>query len=204
MIDPPSIAAIVLLGASAPLLAALLLYARWVWLEHRLTEIEPGAVYHSAAATPRALLRMVRRLRIDTVIDLRGEAEMAEAVAREQTALTAIDVRHVHLPSGQQPTPEVMRRFLALMGDERRHRRRVLIHCHHGEGRAVFFGALYRVAFHGLCGESVYARTHRLPRSLAFLAWLMPGFSRLNPRNPKSRILRRLEPHAPRLDVVLG
>jgi protein tyrosine phosphatase (PTP) superfamily phosphohydrolase (DUF442 family) len=195
---PVKLALSALVLATLALFVAAAIYLRWVHLDHRLTVIDEGRVYLSAAMPPATLLRFAERYQIDTVIDLRGDPDEAPLVERERVALASAGVRHIHVPATQTPTRDVIDDFVRHIARERAAGRRVLIHCHHGEGRAVFFGALYRVAVLGWSGEEAYRNTHRLPRSLSFLTRLWPGLSRLSPRNPKSELLREL----PRQEVA--
>ena len=58
-----------------------------------------------------------------------------------------MEVRHFSVPSKQVPDKETVKAFLDIMDDKKN--RPVLIHCHHGEGRAVLFSAIYRIEYEG-------------------------------------------------------
>jgi len=124
-------------------------YAYWDHVLHRFTTITPGSVYCSAAMPPDYLVKIVRKYGINTVIDFRNPGKEAtdstEAVLREEQALEVAGVRHVRVPSDQIPSNETVKRYLEVMSDPAL--RPVLMHCHHGEGRAVLFAAIYRIEF---------------------------------------------------------
>ena len=124
-------------------------FAHWDYVECRFNTITPGAVYCSAAMAPERLVKTVHKYGIKTVIDFRNpgkeESDSVDAVMMEDKALAAIGVRHVRVPSDQIPSDDTVKLFLEVMSDPIN--RPVLMHCHHGEGRAVLFSALYRIEF---------------------------------------------------------
>jgi len=124
-------------------------FAHWDYVECRFNTITPGSVYCSAAMPPERLVKTVRKYGIKTVVDFRNpgkeESDSVDAVLLEDKALAAIGVRHVRVPSDQIPSDETVQLFLKVMSDPTT--RPVLMHCHHGEGRAVLFSALYRIEF---------------------------------------------------------
>lgn len=128
----------VLVGAGA--------YLYWAHWTYRFETIDPGKVYSSAAMPPARLEAYVRRYGLRTVIDLRGTRLQPE-VSAESAALAPMGVRHIHLPSKQVPSPAVVERFLEVMGDPQIYP--VLIHCDHGQGRAMVLAAIYRMEFQG-------------------------------------------------------
>lgn len=138
----------------------------WALGANRVRVIAEGSVYQSGALPAEELRGEVRRLGIRTVIDLR---EPWEEVKGEREVLSALGVTHVHLPTGQIPPDSTVDRFLALMSDPATYP--VLIHCEHGTGRSVLFGAIYRVEFLGWDRE----QARRATRSA--LRWLLPGAS---------------------------
>ncbi|MCC5843842.1 MAG: tyrosine-protein phosphatase [Verrucomicrobia bacterium] len=127
-------------------LLAALSYAWWQLVERRFTVVTPGQVYRSAAMKPDRLRRVVAKRGIRTVYDLRTETE--GDVAAERAALEAAGCRYVNLKSKQVPDDATRARFLEDIGDDGH--RPALIHCTHGEGRAVLFGALWLIEFKGV------------------------------------------------------
>ena len=125
-------------------------YLWWHLVERRLTVLTPGEVMRSAAMKPGALRRAVRRHGLRAVIDLRKDDE--GEVPREAETLKELGCKHLRLPSTQVPNEELRDRFLELIGDPEN--RPALIHCTHGEGRAVLYGALWLIEFQGLEPEA--------------------------------------------------
>lgn len=126
-------------------------YAWWQFVEYRLTVIRPGEVYTSGAMPPRALRRMVKRLGLRTVFDLRGPDEGEEKIRAEAEVLEDLGVHHVNLRSPQVPSDDIRDRYLDWIADPEH--RPALMHCNHGEGRAVLYGALWRIEFEGMDPE---------------------------------------------------
>jgi protein tyrosine phosphatase (PTP) superfamily phosphohydrolase (DUF442 family) len=202
--DPPAmpLSPTILLWSGLGLLAAVLvagaLYGNWVLREHRLTVITPGRVYQSAAMPPDALVRVARRLGIQTVVDFRAFSEEPAANA-EQAALERAGIGYLRLPSSTKPPPETVDAFISALQPEVAAGHRLLMHCLDGEGRAVFYSAIYRIEFEGWDNERAYRATTRLPPSLMFLSRAFPGIARLSADNYKTPLIRahrRQEPLA--------
>lgn len=150
------------------LLLFLVLVAAYVWYVHvnyRFETISEGKVYKSAAIPPSRLEGFIRANGIKTVIDLRhpgvqdalNPANLQEIEA-EAAALAKLDgVRHVNIPSTQVPTRETLPRFFAVLDDEQAYP--VLIHCHHGTGRAELYSSLYLIEYEGWSNADARART---------------------------------------------
>jgi protein tyrosine phosphatase (PTP) superfamily phosphohydrolase (DUF442 family) len=164
-----------------------LLYGYWVLIEQRLTVVTSKRVYQSAAMSPRKLIRVAKRLGIHTVFDFRGHGGDVNA---ERIALRGIGVRYVHIPTSPEPRADAIAAFVRAMKAEVSARRKVLMHCHDGEGRAVFFAAIYRIEFEGWDTERAYRATTRLPQSLMFLRKPFPAVGLLSPANAKTALIR--------------
>ena len=121
-------------------------YFWWHLHERRLTVLTPGEVMRSAAMRPGQLRRAVARHGLRAVVDLR-KADEGE-VEQEAETLAAVGCKHLRLPSTQVPDDDLRDRFLELIGDPEN--RPALIHCTHGEGRAVLYGALWLIEFQGV------------------------------------------------------
>lgn len=149
-------------------LASVLACLWWALGEYRdtLRTITEGKVYQSGLLAPDDLRNEARRLGIRTVIDLR---EPPEEVRDERAVLSALGVKHIHLPSTQVPDDGTVNRFLELMNDPVAYP--VLIHCYHGTGRSVLFSAIYRVEFEGWDREKARLATRTA------LRWLLPDAS---------------------------
>lgn len=175
-----------------------LAYGYWVGVERRLTVITPGRVYQSAAMRPADLVRVANRLGIKTVVDLRGHNERElRLVADERLALAQAGIKHLHLPSSTRPPPETIAAFLRALRPEVAARRTILLHCQDGEGRAVFYSAIYRIQFEGWSSEQAYRATNRLPPSLMFLRKVFPSVARLSPRNAKTPLILAFRRQSP-------
>jgi protein tyrosine phosphatase (PTP) superfamily phosphohydrolase (DUF442 family) len=160
-------------------------YGWWTIAEHRLVTISPGKVYQSAEIPPTELSTIAKANGWKSVIDLRDTRP--DAIAAEKTALDAIGVRHLHVPSLQEPTTETIDRVLDLMGDPAN--QPLLLHCEHGEGRSVLLAALYRMRHEGWTADAAWRGSARLPSVLGFLARWFPGLATFKPDSPKGRIL---------------
>jgi uncharacterized protein (TIGR01244 family) len=193
-----------LLAVAALLLLALLsvggIYGYWVTIEHRLSAITPGHVYQSAQMPPQEMVRVARRLGIQTVFDFRGDGGGEGLLtAAEQQALEQAGIKYVHIPSAIRPAPATVAAFLAAMKPEQDAHRTVLLHCKDGEGRSVFYAAIYRIQFEGWSNEQAYQATARLPPALMFLHRMFPSLGRLSAQNAKTPLIlayRRAPPEA--------
>ncbi|MGH8642279.1 MAG: dual specificity protein phosphatase family protein [Burkholderiales bacterium] len=106
--------------------------------------ITQGRVYQSGVLSAEDLRRVVRQQGIRSVIDLR---QPLEEVQPEIAVLSALGVKHIHIPSAQVTEDAAVKRFVEVMSDPATYP--VLIHCQHGIGRSVLFSAIYRVEFEG-------------------------------------------------------
>lgn len=176
-------------GFAFALLAAGLVYAYWAGVEHRLTVVTPGRVFQSAEMPPGDLVELAQRLGIQTVFDFRDDPDHEPRIAGERAALEEHGIRYVHLPSSTRPSQQAVTAFVRAMQAELAERRTVLLHCHDGEGRAVFFAAVYHMEFEGWDNARAYNATTRLPPSLMFMSKALPFLGRLSARNPKTPLI---------------
>jgi protein tyrosine phosphatase (PTP) superfamily phosphohydrolase (DUF442 family) len=153
-------------------LCASALYTHWVLFEHRFATVTPGQAYRSAAMPPERLVEKVEENGIRAVIDLRTDGEDE----RERSALAAVGVKYFSLPASQAPLPAVVDSFLEIAAQSEN--RPLLLHCGHGVGRAVLFGALYRIEFEGWPNERA--------RSSAYWG---SGLGNFTPDSEKGRFL---------------
>lgn len=123
-------------------------YIYWVVFNHRFSTVTEGKVYRSGAMKIEALENKVRKYGIRSVVDLR---KPSDAVDAEHTAMEGLGVQHFRLPTGQVPARSTVEAFLQIM--KNREHYPVLIHCKHGEGRAVLFSAIYRIEFENWSNE---------------------------------------------------
>ncbi len=122
---------------------AALIYVQW-FRTHRVLAVTEGQLYRSGELPVETLRSEVRRYGIRTVIDFRQDLDKVEV---ERNALEGLGVRHVHIPSGQVPTPGAVEAFLEIL--DRSGTKPVLIHCEHGVGRTGVFAAIYRMEYEG-------------------------------------------------------
>ena len=101
----------------------------------------------------------------------------------------------MHLPSSTHPAPETVSAFVRAMRPEVAAKHTVLLHCHDGEGRAVFYSAIYRMEFEGWDNERAYDGTTRLPPSLMFLSKPFPELMRMSASNVKTPMILAYKPH---------
>ena len=163
-------------------------YGYWVHAHYRLTTITNHKVYQSAAMPPRRLIRFLKARGITTVFDFRAKDD-ADAVAKERAALIAAGLQHIHIPSGKKPKPECIQTFITAMHQELSAGHRVLLHCRDGEGRALFYSAVYRIEFENWQPEAAFHASIRLPRCLRLLNRLVPRLGRMSRRNDKTGLI---------------
>ena len=123
-------------------------YSYWSVFDYRFFAVTDGKVYRSGAMPIKVLENKVRKHGIRAVIDLRDPCAEVDA---EHTAMGQIGVQHFSLPAKQQPTKATVKSFLQIMKNGEHYP--VLIHCKHGEGRAVLFSAIYRIEFENWSNE---------------------------------------------------
>ena len=136
-----------------------------IHVRHRLETVAPGNVFKSGAMLPADMAATATDLHLKTVIDLRTvivgqdstHTTTPEDIAAEASALAAVGVRHLHLPTGQVPDQATVDRFIELISDPAN--RPTLIHCYHGTGRAELFTALYRIELEGWDPEAARCAT---------------------------------------------
>lgn len=148
----------------------------WIHVLHRLGTVSEGQVYKSGTMPPAEMAAVAQRLHLRSVIDLRTtlvgqdstNTTPTEDVAGEAAALTAVGVRHIHLPSAQVPDQATVDRFLAEIRDPAN--RPTLIHCYHGIGRTELFSALYRIECEGWDPEKARQATRFILAGSSFSA----------------------------------
>ena len=145
-----------------------------IHVRHRLGTVTSGQVYKSGVMPTKQLQQVAKSLGLRSVIDLRTfiqgqdttNTTELEAIRSEATALSAIGVHHIHLPTGQVPTEETVDRFLKIMSDPATFP--TLIHCYHGIGRTELFVAIYRIEFEHWPVEKARAATRLILAGSSF------------------------------------
>lgn len=104
-------------------------------------------------------LRNLRRLGIDTIVDLRGE--FRSEMKREREYAAKLGMRLVLIPGNgwSPPKDEQAAEFFALLAERPRHK--IFLHCRLGGDRRGVFLATYRIAFDGWTPEQALAEMHR-------------------------------------------
>lgn len=117
----------------------------WVYVANRFEVISEGKVYKSGAMSHNKLTKTIKKYKIKTIVDLRKSKDK-ENIEKERALARTLGVIHVNIPSDQVPKAETVKKFLSIM-DDKKNTLPVLIHCEHGEGRAVLFSAIYRMEY---------------------------------------------------------
>ena len=127
--------------------------------------ITENKVFKSGVIPPEKIADYVKRNDIKTIIDFRhgeiGDAlnpENLNDIEKEKVAVDAIDnVNYVHIPSVQIPTEENLEAFFKVLDDPNAYP--VLMHCHHGTGRAMIYSSIYRIEYEGQSNEDARKQT---------------------------------------------
>ena len=144
-------------------------------INHNFKEISANKVYKSGAIPPDQIADFVEDYQLKSIIDLRfpgtedlvNNPEVPQELLAEKEAVEQIEgVNYINLGTDQVPTQETVDRFLEIMDDESNYP--VLIHCHHGEGRAPLFSALYRIEYENWTNEDARAKTRLLLQGSSF------------------------------------
>ena len=117
-------------------------------------------------------LAQLKKMGVDTVIDLRGV--LYEAVKKERTKAQGLGMQFVNLPGNgwSTPTDEQIAQFFSLILE--RPRRTIFIHCWLGGDRSGMFIAAYRIAFDGWAAEQAVDEM----REFHYLEFWHPGMKR--------------------------
>ena len=117
-------------------------------------------------------LEQLKKLGVDTIVDLRGV--LHGVVDEERDRAHVLGIRLVYLPGNgwSNPTDDQIAQFFALMLE--RPRRRIFIHCWLGGDRSGVFIAAYRIAFEGWTAEQAVDEM----REFHYLEFWHPGMRR--------------------------
>ncbi|WP_405209176.1 dual specificity protein phosphatase family protein [Aquimarina sp. LLG6339-5] len=141
------------------------LYVYHVHFNYRFTEVTSGKVYRSAAIPTDKIETYLKKYGIKTVIDLRIgvvvdplNPSLSNDITKEHDIIETIDnVTHINIPSHQIPSQENLEDFFNILDKDISYP--VLIHCHHGTGRAVLYSALYRIEYEDFSNEEARKNT---------------------------------------------
>lgn len=125
-------------------------YGYWIVFNYRFSTVTEGKVYRSGQMPVDELTERVETNGIKTIVDLR-KPEDQKLIDSEHDAMSKLGIQHINLPSEQVPDDETVQAFFDIMDNP--DNLPVLIHCHHGEGRAVLFSAVYLMEYEGWDNE---------------------------------------------------
>jgi protein tyrosine/serine phosphatase len=138
-------------------------------LNYNFKEISKSRVYKSGVIPPYKLAEYIHKYNIKSIIDLRMPGtndlklnpEIPGELQLEKTAVSKIKgVKYFNNPSGQIPTQKNIDDFLTIMDNPDNYP--VLIHCHHGTGRAILYSAIYKIEYENYTNEKARLNTRDL------------------------------------------
>jgi len=144
-------------------------------LNYNFKAISEGKVYKSGVIPPDELEDYITKHNIKSVIDLRfpgtddlvNNPEIPEQLIVEKETIEKIgNVNYYNVGSRQVPDQPTVDKFLKIMDDSTNYP--VLIHCHHGEGRAPLFSAIYRMEYEDIPNEEARDETRVLVKWSSF------------------------------------
>jgi tyrosine-protein phosphatase SIW14 len=102
-------------------------------------------------------LQQLKKLGIDTIVDLRGERRSVRE--KESKGAEALGIDFVNIPGNgwSPPGDEQVAQFFSLVGQSKK---RVFIHCWFGSDRTGVFIAVYRIAFEDWTPDQALAEMH--------------------------------------------
>ena len=117
-------------------------------------------------------LAQLKRMGVDTIVDLRGV--LHEAVKKEREQAQALGMQFVNLPGNgwSNPPDDQIAKFFSLV--QERPRRKIFIHCWLGGDRSGMFIAAYRIAFEGWTAEQAVDEM----REFHYLEFWHPGMKK--------------------------
>jgi protein tyrosine/serine phosphatase len=127
--------------------------------------ITKGKVYKSGVIEPSKIKDYVSKYHIRSIIDLRnGELHSKlnpatwSDIDKEKNAVDKIGgINYFHIPSDQVPKKKQLVEFFKVTDNPDNYP--LLIHCHHGTGRAKIYSAIYRIEYEDFKNEKARAKT---------------------------------------------
>lgn len=161
-------------------------HAEWTY---RFLTISKDKVYKSAAIPLDKLPSYLDRYNIKTVIDLREGSiidplnpAFTNDVIKEEALVKSMDgISYINIPSSQIPSKENLEDFYKVLDNPINYP--VLIHCHHGTGRAAIYSALYRIEYENHSPDLARRKTR-----------LLTKFSSFDDGSPKGEWLKQYKP----------
>ncbi|WP_338409975.1 dual specificity protein phosphatase family protein [uncultured Flavobacterium sp.] len=169
-------------------------YVYKVNINHNLETISEGKVYKSGVIPPDQIAAYVKKYNIKSIIDLRfpgtgddvNNPEIPQELTDEKLAVSKLkDVNYFNNGSDQVPNQKNLDYFFEVMDNPKNYP--VLIHCHHGVGRAVLYSALYKIEYEKLNPEEARKETRIITKWSSFDIGKPKGDFLINykPRNDK-------------------
>lgn len=136
-----------------------------IHFNNRFKCISKGKFYRSAAMPPHILEKYVNKYGIKTIVDLRHgylldklNPEKINAVQLEAEAVEKFpNTSYYHIPSNQIPSEDNLNKFFEIIDNKASYP--ILVHCHHGCGRAIIYSAVYRIEIEKFSPEKARLRT---------------------------------------------
>jgi protein tyrosine/serine phosphatase len=159
----------------------------WVYVANRFEVISEGKVYKSGVMPDKKLKKIIEKYKIKTIVDLRKPKDI-KSIEQERSISGTLGVIHVNIPSDQVPKDETMQKFLRIMDDKKSYP--VLIHCEHGEGRAVLFSAIYRIEYENWDNNKARCASRIITYGTSFSLNASKG-KYLNHYTPRKKVIQR-------------
>ena len=129
-------------------------YLYEIHCNYNFKEISKSKVYKSGVIPPEKIAEYVQKYNIKSIIDLRtpGSSDLklnpevqGELQAEKEAVAKIKNVNYFNIPSAQIPSKNNLVNFFKVMDNPANYP--VLIHCHHGTGRAILYSAIYRIEY---------------------------------------------------------
>lgn len=143
-------------------------------LNYNIKTITKNKVYSSGVIPPEKIKNYVEDLNIKTIIDFRHPSVIdplnpanATDIALEKNAVNKIPgVQHISIPSEQVPTQQNLDSLFKVLDDKNAYP--VLMHCHHGTGRAQIYSAIYRIEYENFDNQKAREGTRIILKGSSF------------------------------------
>jgi protein tyrosine/serine phosphatase len=144
-------------------------------INHNFEVITQDKVYKSGQIPPNEISYYVKKYKIKSIVDLRfpgtgddvNNPELPSELIEEKKAIAKIKgVNYYNNGSDQVPNKKNLDLFFSIMDNKENYP--VLIHCHHGVGRAELFSALYRIEYENMDPDQARKSTHLITKWSSF------------------------------------
>ncbi len=161
------VSAIILIGTAK--------YVYDTHINHNFESITEGKVYKSGVIPPDQLADYIKKYNIKSVIDLRfpGTQDLvnnpeipAELTAEKEAIAKLKGINYFNNGSDQVPNKKNLDTFSKIMDNKDNYP--VLIHCHHGVGRAEMYSAIYRIEYENFTNEEARKKVRFLVKFSSF------------------------------------